>query len=152
MTTAQEEIYMHEALVLARQAWAMGEVPIGAIVVRNGKIIGRGFNQPIASHDPTAHAEIVALREAAKYLANYRLADCELYVTLEPCIMCVGAMLHARLKRVVFGTFDPKTGACGSLIDLPASRALNHHTKFIGGVLIADCGGLLKEFFMERRK
>lgn len=143
---------MREALALARDAWAAGEVPVGAIVVHGSEIIGRGFNRPISSNDPTTHAEIVALREAAAHLKNYRLPECELYVTLEPCAMCVGAMLHARLKRVVWGAAEPKTGACGSVIDLHAHEKLNHQTAFEGGVLATDCGTMLKEFFAERRK
>lgn len=143
---------MREALVLARRAWELGEVPVGAVLVKDGAVIGRGFNQPITSSDPTTHAEIVALRDAAAQLKNYRLVDCTLYVTLEPCMMCVGAMLHARLKRVVFGAADPKTGACGSVIDLPAVEKLNHHATFEGGVLADECGELLKAFFRERRQ
>lgn len=142
---------MREALVLARHAWTLGEVPVGAVVVQAGAIIGRGFNQPISSNDPTTHAEIVALRAAAKHLQNYRLVDCELYVTLEPCMMCVGAMLHARVKRVVFGAMEPKTGAVGSVLNLPAEPQLNHHAEFIGGVLAEECGNMLKAFFAERR-
>ncbi|MBI3715264.1 MAG: tRNA adenosine(34) deaminase TadA [Betaproteobacteria bacterium] len=147
-----DESFMREALALAQQARDAGEVPVGAVVVQNGKIIGRGFNQPIGSHDPTTHAEIVALRGAASQLANYRLPDCELYVTLEPCMMCVGAMVHARLSRVVFGAADPKTGACGSVIDLPAEKKLNHHTVFEGGILAQESSEMLKLFFAERRK
>ena len=143
---------MREALTLARSAWDLGEVPVGAVVVKDGEIIGRGFNRSITSNDPTTHAEIVALRDAAFYLKNYRLTDCELYVTLEPCVMCVGAMLHARLTRIVFGAHDPKTGACGSVIDLPAEKKLNHHATFEGGVLAEECSQLLKAFFAERRK
>lgn len=142
---------MREALLLARRAWDAGEVPVGAVVVKGGVIIGRGYNQPITSNDPTTHAEIVAIRDAAQHLKNYRLVDCELYVTLEPCAMCVGAMLHARLKRVVFGTSDPKTGVCGSVINLPAEEKLNHHATFEGGVLSEECGALLKAFFKSRR-
>ena len=142
---------MREALALAANAAGKGEVPVGAVVVKDGTIIGRGANQPISSADPTAHAEIVALRQAAAVLGNYRLTDCELYVTLEPCAMCVGAMLHARLKRVVFGAADPKTGACGSVVNLPAVGALNHHARFEGGMLAEECGRLLKRFFAERR-
>lgn len=142
---------MREALLLAQQAQAAGEVPVGAVVVKEGAIVGRGFNHPISGKDPTLHAEIAALREAAKALDNYRLPGCELYVTLEPCAMCVGAMLHARLQRVVFGAFDPKTGACGSMVDLPAVETLNHHTDFEGGVLAEECGALLKQFFAARR-
>ena len=151
MSDARDETFMREALGLAQCAWDLGEVPVGAVVVKDGEIIGRGFNQPITSSDPTTHAEIVALRDAAQHLRNYRLIDCELYVTLEPCMMCVGAMLHARLKRVVFGARDPKTGVCGSVIDLPAEARLNHHSTFESGVLAEECGGLLKRFFAERR-
>src|SRR6185369_1156407 len=126
--------FLRQALALAQEAARLGEVPVGAVVVKDGEVIGRGANRPISSADPTAHAEIVALREAAAGLGNYRLAGCELFVTLEPCAMCVGAMLHARLARVVFGARDPKTGACGSVVDLPAVAPLNHHTRFEGGV------------------
>jgi tRNA(adenine34) deaminase len=143
--------FMQEAFELAVQAAKAGEVPVGAVVVQAGEIIGRGSNRPIGSADPTAHAEIVALREAAARLGNYRLTGCELYVTLEPCAMCVGAMLHARLARVVFGAADPKTGACGGVVDLPAIAKLNHHARFEGGVLAAECGELLRRFFAERR-
>ena len=142
---------MREALALAAQAAIAGEVPVGAVVVKDGEIIGRGFNRPISTADPTAHAEIVALREAAARLGNYRLPGCELYVTLEPCAMCVGAMIHARLARISFGTRDPKTGACGSLLDLPALAAFNHHGAFEGGLLEAECGAILRRFFAERR-
>lgn len=147
-----DETFMREALALALQARALGEVPVGAVVVKNGVIIGRGFNQPITSIDPTTHAEIVALRDAAKNIQNYRLVDCELYVTLEPCMMCVGAMLHARVKRVVFGAMEPKTGVCGSVMNLPNEAKLNHHATFTGGVLADECGAMLKDFFAERRK
>jgi len=142
---------MLEALALAGEAAAAGEVPVGAVVVQDGVIIGRGYNRPIGSADPTAHAEIVALRDAAARVGNYRLPDCELYVTLEPCPMCVGAMIHARIGRVVFGARDPKTGACGSVVDLPSVAALNHHATFEGGVLAEECGALLKRFFAQRR-
>ena len=151
MPEVRDETFMREALGLAQLAWNLGEVPVGAVVVKGGEIIGRGFNRPITSNDPTTHAEIVALREAALAMKNYRLVDCELYVTLEPCMMCVGAMLHARLTRVVFGAADPKTGACGSVIDLPAEKKLNHHATFEGGVLAEQCSQLLKAFFAERR-
>jgi tRNA(adenine34) deaminase len=147
-----DEAFMQEALVLARRAWELGEVPVGAVVVKGGEIIGRGFNQPITSSDPTTHAEIVALRAAAAHLKNYRLVECELYVTLEPCMMCVGAMFHARLRRVVFGASDPKTGACGSVINLPAEEKLNHHATFEGGVLASECSEMLKAFFAQRRQ
>jgi tRNA(adenine34) deaminase len=143
--------FMREALELAAQAAAAGEVPVGAVVVRDGRVIGRGYNRPIASRDPTAHAEIVALRAAAAAEGNYRLPGCALYVTLEPCAMCVGAMVHARLARVVFGARDPKTGACGSIVDLPAIVHWNHHGTFEGGILAEECGELLRRFFAERR-
>jgi tRNA(adenine34) deaminase len=143
--------YMREALVLARDAWTAGEVPVGAVVVRNGEIVGRGFNAPISRHDPSAHAEIMALRDAAENLDNYRLVGCSLYVTLEPCVMCMGAIFHARVERVVYGASDPKTGACGSIIDLPAETRLNHHAEVVGGVLADECGGLLSGFFAQRR-
>ena len=146
-----DEAFMREALGLAAQAAAAGEVPVGAVVVREGRIIGRGFNRPISSRDPTAHAEIVALREAAGVEANYRLPGCDLYVTLEPCAMCVGAMVHARIARVLFGATDPKTGACGSIVDLPAIVHWNHHGVFSGGILADECGALLRRFFAERR-
>ena len=149
---AGDVAWMREALALADEAAAAGEVPVGALVVRDGQVLGRGFNRPIGGHDPTAHAEIVAMREAAAHLGNYRLAGCELFVTLEPCAMCVGAMLHARVERVVFGARDPKTGACGSVVDLPAVEALNHHATFEGGLLAEECGALLKRFFAGRRQ
>lgn len=143
--------WMRAALALARAAGAAGEVPVGAIVVNDGKIIGRGFNRPIGSRDPTAHAEIMALREAAQRLSNYRLLDCTLYVTLEPCSMCAGAIMHARIARVVFGAADPKTGACGSVFDLFAEPRLNHHARVQGGVLAEDSAALLSSFFAARR-
>ncbi|MFN7085511.1 MAG: tRNA adenosine(34) deaminase TadA [Burkholderiales bacterium] len=146
------ETWMREALELARQAMADGEVPVGAIVVRDGAIIGRGYNQPISRHDPTAHAEIVALREAARHLGNYRLNGCELYVTLEPCAMCAMAVMHARIARVVYGAADPKTGACGSVVDLFAETRLNHHTEVARGVLTDAAAQLLQQFFAERRR
>ena len=142
---------MGEALVLARAAQARGEVPVGAIVVRDGTIIGRGGNAPIAANDPTAHAEIAALRDAARALGNYRLPGCSLYVTLEPCTMCVGAILHARIARLVFGARDPKTGACGSVVDLFGEPRLNHHATVLGGVLADECGKLLSDFFSGLR-
>jgi len=150
--TEPEKRFMQAALSQAREAAAEGEVPVGAVVVCNGEIIARGRNRPLAAHDPTAHAEIVALREAAQALGNYRLDDCELYVTLEPCAMCSGAMLHARLKRVVFGAADPKTGAAGSVINLFDQTQLNHQTTLLGGVLAEECGAQLSGFFRERRE
>jgi tRNA(adenine34) deaminase len=148
---AQDADFMREALALAAEAAAAGEVPVGAVVVREGRVIGRGANRPISSRDPTAHAEIVALREAARAEDNYRLPGCDLYVTLEPCAMCVGAMVHARIARVVYGASDPKTGACGSIVDLPAIAHWNHHGVFTGGVLADECAGVLRRFFAERR-
>jgi tRNA(adenine34) deaminase len=143
--------HMHIALDLARQAANNNEVPVGAIVMKEGVIIGRGSNAPIGTHDPTAHAEIIAMREAAKHLGNYRLVDCTLYVTLEPCAMCSGAIQHARIARLVYGASDPKTGACGSVINLMSEPKLNHHTEVIGGVLAQECGELLSSFFSKRR-
>lgn len=143
---------MQQALSQAHNAWALGEVPVGAVVVKDGQVVATGFNQPIGTHDPTAHAEIMALRAAATILGNYRLPGCELYVTLEPCVMCAGAMMHARLARVVFGAPDPKTGACGSIVNLFEQEKLNHHTDVVGGVLAEECGTLLKDFFAERRR
>jgi tRNA(adenine34) deaminase len=146
-----EARFMQLALGEARRAWAQGEVPVGAVVVKDGEVIATGYNQPIGSHDPTAHAEIVALRAAAEKLGNYRLPGCELYVTLEPCAMCSGAMMHARLARVVYAAPDPKTGACGSVLDLFAQEQLNHHTEVVGGVLAEESSSMLKSFFAGRR-
>jgi len=148
----RDAIYMQQAISQARNAWALGEVPVGALVVKDGQIIATGFNQPIGNHDPTAHAEIMALRAAANILGNYRLPGCEMYVTLEPCAMCAGAMMHARLTRVIYGASDPKTGACGSVLNLFEQEKLNHHTEVTAGVLAEECGTLLKEFFAERRQ
>jgi len=148
---ADDEHWMREALRLAGMAAEAGEVPVGAVVVRDAEVVGRGYNRPLQSHDPTAHAEILAVRDAATRLGNYRLDGCTLYVTLEPCAMCSGAMLHARLARVVYGAADPKTGAAGSVTDLFAQTALNHQTRVSGGVLAEEGGALLKAFFRERR-
>lgn len=142
---------MQAALDLARQAAAVDEVPVGAVVVIGGEIVGQGFNQPIIRHDPTAHAEVMALRDAAQRLGNYRLPDSTLYVTLEPCVMCSGAIMHARVGRVVFGARDPKTGAAGSVIDLYSEPRLNHHADIEGGVLAEECAALLSSFFAARR-
>ena len=142
---------MRVALDAATAARTAGEVPVGAVVVRGDEVVGVGFNRPIGAHDPCAHAEITALRAAAQTLRNYRLPGCELYVTLEPCIMCAGAIMHARIARVVFGARDPKTGACGSVIDAFAETRLNHHAAVTGGVLEDECGALLKAFFADRR-
>ncbi len=146
-----DQHWMGLALEQARQAAAAGEVPVGAVVVKDGQLVASGRNAPIAGHDPTAHAEIVALREAARVLGNYRLDGCTLYVTLEPCPMCSGAMLHARLARVVFAAADPRTGSAGSLINLFAQPQLNHQTDVVGGVLDAECGQVLKDFFKPKR-
>lgn len=144
-------VHMRQALDQAHNAWALGEVPVGAVVVKDGEVIATGFNQSIGNHDPTAHAEIIALRAASAILGNYRLPGCELYVTLEPCAMCSGAMMHARLARVVFGASDPKTGTCGSVMNLFSETRLNHHTQLVGGVLADECGTVLRSFFAERR-
>ena len=143
--------FMRLALAQATAAAQVGEVPVGAVIVQDGKVIATGRNAPIAEHDPTAHAEIIAVRAAAKLLGNYRLPDCSLYVTLEPCAMCSGAMLHARLKRVVFGASDAKTGAAGSVINLFDQRQLNHQTTLQGGVMADESAALLKSFFSQRR-
>lgn len=162
-------IYMRTALELAGQAQAAGEVPVGAVVVKDGQIIGRGFNAPISRHDPSAHAEMQALREAAQHIGNYRLVGCELFVTLEPCLMCAGAIMHARIKRLVYGASDFKTGVCGSALNVfgemvasklvtdhlllatPHLVRLNHHADVTGGVLADECGLMLSNFFAMRR-
>lgn len=146
-----DEIFMRVALELAKKAESLGEIPVGAVVMKDGEIIGRGFNAPISRHDPSAHAEMMALRDAAQRLGNYRLVNCELFVTLEPCLMCAGTIMHARIARVVYGANDPKTGACGSVVDMFAERRLNHHTEVAGGVLAKECGAMLSNFFALRR-
>ena len=146
-----DEDYMRAAMALAREAGANDEVPVRAVVVLNGEIVGRGFNQPIGRHDPTAHAEIMALRDAGARLGNYRLPGCELYVTLEPCAMCAGAIMHARIARVVYGAGDPKTGVAGSVVDLFAEPRLNHHATIERGLLGEECGRMLSSFFAARR-
>jgi tRNA(adenine34) deaminase len=146
-----DDYFMREALSLARSAECLGEVPVGAVVVQDGIIVGRGFNSPIGESDPTAHAEIAALRDAARRLDNYRLPGCELFVTLEPCAMCAGAILHSRIARVVYGARDLKTGVHGSVVDLFAVDRLNHHTSVVGGVLADECSRLLSAFFAARR-
>ena len=147
-----DEFFMREALSLAREAAAAGEVPVGAVVVKDGAIVGRGYNRPVSGRDPTAHAEVMALRDAAARLDNYRLGGCDLYVTLEPCAMCAGAILHARVGRVVYGAADPKSGACGSVVNLFAESRLNHHATVASGVMAEEAGRLLQEFFSKRRK
>lgn len=143
---------MSKALELAQQGARQGEVPVGAVVVYQGKIIGQAFNAPIGSHDPSGHAEIRAMREAGQRMGNYRLVDCDLYVTLEPCAMCAGAIMHARIGKLYFGAKDPKTGACGSIVNLFGETRLNHHTKVQGGVLAEQCGKALSDFFANRRQ
>ena len=147
-----DQTFMRLALAQAVSAGDAGEVPVGAIVVKDGQVIGRGANAPISRHDPSAHAEIVALRQAADRLGNYRLNDCTVYVTLEPCAMCSGAMFHARIREVVFGASDPKTGVAGSVTNLYDNPQLNHHTTVRGGVLATECGQLLQDFFAHRRQ
>ena len=146
-----DQAFMTRALELARQARDRGEVPVGAIVVHEGAVIGEGFNQPISLADPSAHAEMQAIRMAARRLDNYRLLDATVYVTLEPCAMCAGAMVHARIKRLVYGAADPKTGATGSVFNLVQTERLNHRLEVEGGVMKKECGELLKDFFRKRR-
>jgi tRNA(adenine34) deaminase len=147
----QDEDFMRMAMTLAAEAASLGEVPVGAVVVKDGIIIGKGRNAPISLNDPTAHAEIQAMREAAQHLGNYRLIDCTLYVTLEPCAMCSGAIQHARIARLVYGASDPKTGCCGSVVNLMAEQKLNHHCQVSSDILAAECGALLSDFFRQRR-
>ena len=142
---------MRMAIEQARAAWQLGEVPVGAVIVHRGEVIARGCNQPISRHDPTAHAEVLAIRDAAAQLKNYRLPECELFVTLEPCAMCAAALVHARVARVVFGAWDPKAGAAGSITDVFAIPQLNHRVDVFGGVLADECGTLLSYFFRARR-
>lgn len=149
--TEMDEIFMRTALGLAAEAAAAGEVPVGALVVHEGKIIGRGWNAPIGLNDPTAHAEVRALRAAGASMGNYRLPGCSLYVTLEPCAMCAGAIQHARISRLVYAARDPKTGACGSVVDLFGLPRLNHHTSVTGGLLEKASADLLRAFFAARR-
>ena len=143
--------FMRAALELAAKAADRGEVPVGAVVVRDGQVVGEGHNRPIGLNDPTGHAEILALRDAGQRLGNYRLPGCQLFVSLEPCAMCAGAIQHARISRVVYGAADPKTGACGSAVDLFANDTLNHHTSVVSGVMADECAALLQRFFAQRR-
>lgn len=152
MTQAElDRQYMRMAIEQAHLAAQSGEVPVGAVLVRNGQVISKAFNKPIANHDPSAHAEMLALREAALADKNYRIPGSTLYVTLEPCAMCSGAMLHARVERLVFGAPDPKTGAAGSVLDLFSSKQINHQTSVEGGIMGEECGQLLRDFFKGRR-
>lgn len=152
MMVLSDDFFMREAISLAHAAECLGEVPVGAVVVQNGVIVGRGFNSPIGESDPTAHAEIAALRDAARNLGNYRLPGCELFVTLEPCAMCAGAIMHARISRVIYGARDAKTGVHGSVVDLFGVERLNHHATVEGGVLADECSRMLSQFFANRRK
>jgi tRNA(adenine34) deaminase len=149
---ALDQFWMQHALTLARQAEAAGEVPVGAVMIRDEQVIGEGWNQPIGRHDPTAHAEIMALRDASRRVQNYRLPETTLYVTLEPCVMCAGAIIHARVKRLVYGAFDPKTGAAGSVFDVLNSDKHNHRVELRPGVLAEECSTLLTDFFQMRRQ
>jgi tRNA(adenine34) deaminase len=151
MHIESDEFYMELALAEAKQAEAAGEVPVGAIIVSEGVVIGSGFNLPIITHDPTAHAEIIALRKAARQQQNYRLSNATLYCTVEPCLMCAGAMLHARLTRLVFGTPDPRAGAAGSIYNVLTDPRLNHRIEVVSGIREEDCAAILREFFAKRR-
>lgn len=148
---ADDERWMRHALMLAQRAQDEGEVPVGAVLIKDDEIIGEGWNRPITTHDPSAHAEMMALRAAAQQLGNYRLPDTTLYVTLEPCIMCAGAITHARVSRLVFGAADPKAGAVNSIYDVIAHPKLNHRIEWSGGILETECSSLLREFFKARR-
>lgn len=143
---------MRHALRLAERAGEEGEVPVGAVVVKDGQVVGEGWNRPIVDHDPTSHAEIMALRAAARALSNYRILDTTLYVTLEPCVMCAGALIHARVSRVVYGAYDPKTGAAGGVINIFDAPFANHRVVYQGGVLATECGAVLSDFFKSRRR
>lgn len=146
-----DQHFMQLALEQARLAYQQGEVPVGAVIVHNNEVIGRGYNQPITTHDPSAHAEVVAIRNAAAHLQNYRLIDCILYVTVEPCTMCTGLLIHSRINRLVYGTTEPKAGAIESAIQLPQQHFYNHNLQIQGGILAAECAQLMTEFFAMRR-
>jgi tRNA(adenine34) deaminase len=150
-TLPTDDHFMKRALELAQQAANRGEVPVGAVVVRNGEIIGQGHNQPIASHDPTAHAEIMAMRDASKNLSNYRLTGCDIYVTIEPCTMCVGAMVHARIRQIFFGALEPRAGALTSQLQLMEDARFNHSILWEGGILADQCASVLRDFFRQKR-
>lgn len=151
MSDNNDEFWMRHALTLAQRAWDEGEVPVGAVLVHHGQVIGEGWNRPIGHHDPTAHAEIMAIRQGGKVIENYRLIDTTLYVTLEPCVMCAGAMVHGRVGRLVFGARDAKTGAAGSLMDVLGHPGMNHEVKIEQGILAEECAALLSDFFRQRR-
>lgn len=151
MSDNNDEFWMRHALMLARRAWDEGEVPVGAVLVHEGRVIGEGWNRPIGHHDPTAHAEIMALRQGGKVIENYRLLDTTLYVTLEPCVMCAGAMVHSRIGKLVFGARDGKTGAAGSLLDVLGHPGMNHQVQIEEGVLATECAAMLSDFFRHRR-
>lgn len=151
MSNANDEFWMRHALTLARRAWKEGEVPVGAVLVHEGRVIGEGWNRPIGHHDPTAHAEIMAIRQGGKILENYRLLNTTLYVTLEPCVMCAGAMVHSRIGRLVFGARDVKTGAAGSLLDVLGHPSMNHQVQIDEGILAEACAAMLSDFFRHRR-
>jgi len=151
VTDINDEFWMRHALQLAQRAWDEGEVPVGAVLVHEGRVIGEGWNRPIGHHDPTAHAEMMAIRQGGKVIENYRLLDTTLYVTLEPCVMCAGAMVHGRIGRLVFGARDAKTGAAGSLLDVLRHPGMNHQVQIEQGVLAEKCAALLSDFFRQRR-
>jgi tRNA(adenine34) deaminase len=148
----KDNYFMKAALKAAKKAWENGEVPVGAVLVKDDEIISTGQNSPITSNDPTAHAEIIALREGGEKLKNYRLIDTILYVTIEPCTMCMGAIIHARIKKLVFGTFDPRAGAAGSLFDLTIENKFNHKVEIKSGILESECRELIQDFFKQKRK
>ena len=152
MTEYNDEYWMRQALQLALRAQEEGEVPVGAVLVHNNQVIGEGWNRPIGRHDPTAHAEIMALRQGGLVLQNYRLIDATLYVTLEPCVMCAGAMVHSRIRRLVYGAADEKTGAAGSLVDILRHPGMNHQVEIVSGVLAEECAATLSNFFRLRRE
>jgi len=152
VTDYNDDFWMRHALKLAQRAWDEGEVPVGAVLVQGDRVIGEGWNRPIGHHDPTAHAEIIALRQGGKVLENYRLVDTTLYVTLEPCVMCAGAIVHSRIGRLVFGARDEKTGAAGSLLDVLGHPGMNHQVKITEGILAQQCAGMLSDFFRMRRE
>lgn len=151
MSDETDRLFMHHALQLAEKAYQRGEVPVGCVLVKEGAVIAEGWNQPISQHDPSAHAEVMAIRAAGQQLENYRLPDTTLYVTLEPCTMCAGLMIHARIKRLVFGANEPKTGACGSVFDVLGDEHHNHQLEVAGGVIQEECVAIIKRFFAERR-